>query len=179
MRTSYVGLVMMLVGCATPSPRSELVLAVRSGPSKTMPGARYRVVVGADQQLSGEYRVSSGGTIDFPLCGAVKVLGLATQEIEAQLTQCLLPSLREMLTLSSSCGARTCTVMKRAPSPRPSPEGRGRPSLGAVAHALRRIGRARHRSRHSASASRLILTEASPAHACGSGRSGGLGLHRA
>ena len=42
-----------------------------------------------EADLSGPYRISPEGTIDFPLCGKVKVAGLTSSGVADTLTQCL------------------------------------------------------------------------------------------
>jgi polysaccharide export outer membrane protein len=42
-----------------------------------------------EADLSGPYRVSTGGTIDFPLCGKVQVAGMNTSGLSDLLTRCL------------------------------------------------------------------------------------------
>ena len=60
-------------------------------PSATTLGAGdlLEVRVFEEADLSGPYRVSPGGTIDFPLCGKVKVEGLNGSSTADLLTKCL------------------------------------------------------------------------------------------
>jgi protein involved in polysaccharide export with SLBB domain len=87
----------LLSGCATALPRGDLVLrsVTQADEPRAVPGAKYLVKVLGDSQLDGEVRVSSDGTASFPLCGALKVLGLTVQEVEARLHECLAPWLRD------------------------------------------------------------------------------------
>ena len=52
-------------------------------------GDLLEVRVFEEADLSGPYRVSPGGTIDFPLCGKVKVEGLNGSSAADVLTKCL------------------------------------------------------------------------------------------
>ena len=52
-------------------------------------GDLLEVRVFEEADLSGPYRVSPGGTIDFPLCGKVKVEGLNGSSTADVLTRCL------------------------------------------------------------------------------------------
>jgi polysaccharide export outer membrane protein len=52
-------------------------------------GDLLEVRVFEEADLSGPYRVSPGGTIDFPLCGKVKVEGLNGSSTADLLTKCL------------------------------------------------------------------------------------------
>lgn len=52
-------------------------------------GDLLEVRVFEEADLSGPYRVSPGGTIDFPLCGKVKVEGLNGSSAADVLTRCL------------------------------------------------------------------------------------------
>jgi len=53
------------------------------------PGDLIDVRVFEEPDLSGPYRVATGGTIDFPLCGKVRVQGLNTSMTSDLLTKCL------------------------------------------------------------------------------------------
>lgn len=53
------------------------------------PGDLIEVRVFEEADLSGPYRVAPGGTIDFPLCGKISVLGLNTSATADTLTRCL------------------------------------------------------------------------------------------
>lgn len=52
-------------------------------------GDVLEVRVFQEPDLSGPYRVSSEGTIDFPLCGKVTLIGRTSSEAADVLTQCL------------------------------------------------------------------------------------------
>ena len=87
----------MLVGCATPLPRGDLVLhaVAESEEMGAVVGATYLVKVLGDSQLDGQVRVASDGSASFPLCGPVQVLGLTVPQLEAKLHECLAPWLRD------------------------------------------------------------------------------------
>lgn len=53
------------------------------------PGDVFEVRVFQEPDLSGAYRLSSAGTINFPLCGSVKLGGLATEAAAHELVRCL------------------------------------------------------------------------------------------
>jgi len=53
------------------------------------PGDLIEVRVFEEADLSGPYRVAPGGTIDFPLCGKLKIAGLNTSATADALTRCL------------------------------------------------------------------------------------------
>ena len=53
------------------------------------PGDLIEVRVFEEADLSGPYRVAPGGTIDFPLCGKLKIAGLNTSATADVLTRCL------------------------------------------------------------------------------------------
>jgi len=52
-------------------------------------GDLLEIKVFQEQELSGQYRISPEGTIDFPLCGKVQVQGLNTSATADALTRCL------------------------------------------------------------------------------------------
>ena len=67
-------------------------LPASSAPSPTATlgvGDVVEVRVFEEADLSGPYRVSPGGTIDFPLCGKVQVAGMNTSGLSDLLTRCL------------------------------------------------------------------------------------------
>jgi len=86
-----------LTACRTPSPTSE------SMPAPTLPdggapeanvlgrGDVVEVKVFQEPDFSGVYRVGSAGTLDFPFCKNLPVLGLTPEEVGAKLTVCLAP----------------------------------------------------------------------------------------
>ena len=55
------------------------------GPYILGPGDRIRLKAYSDDQLSGEYEVSSGGFVSIPLVGEVKAAGLTTSALERQI----------------------------------------------------------------------------------------------
>lgn len=63
--------------------------AVQPSSSTLGAGDLLEVRVFEEADLSGPYRVSPGGTIDFPLCGKVKVEGLNGSSTADLLTRCL------------------------------------------------------------------------------------------
>ncbi len=63
--------------------------AIQPSSSTLGAGDLLEVRVFEEADLSGPYRVSPGGTIDFPLCGKVKVEGLNGSSAADLLTKCL------------------------------------------------------------------------------------------
>ncbi len=63
--------------------------AAKPSSSTLGPGDMLEVRVFQEAELSGIWRVSSEGNIDFPLCGRVSVLGKTSSEGADALTQCL------------------------------------------------------------------------------------------
>ncbi len=52
-------------------------------------GDVFEVRVFEEESLSGVFRVASDGTIDYPLCGRVRVVGLDSTGVSRTLTRCL------------------------------------------------------------------------------------------
>jgi polysaccharide export outer membrane protein len=63
--------------------------AVSTGTTTFGPGDLIEVRVFEEADLSGPYRVAPGGTIDFPLCGKVRVQGLNSSGTADALSRCL------------------------------------------------------------------------------------------
>lgn len=91
---------LVLVALACVQPRGSSVATAQSSElpapapspatSSTLgAGDLLEVRVFEEADLSGPYRVSAGGTIDFPLCGKVKVEGLNGSSAADVLTKCL------------------------------------------------------------------------------------------
>ena len=77
-------------GGGVPTTQSSDVAAAPPVSSSTLgAGDLLEVRVFEEADLSGPYRVSPGGTIDFPLCGKVKVEGLNGSSTADVLTHCL------------------------------------------------------------------------------------------
>lgn len=65
-------------------------IAPASGGASTLgTGDLLEVRVFDEADLSGAYRISPEGTVDFPLCGKVHVSGLTSSGVSDALTQCL------------------------------------------------------------------------------------------
>jgi len=75
----------LLAGCTNPAgPPPTPVL--NTTPDTTLgPGDVFEVTVFGEKDLSGKFRVSSAGTIEYPLVGRVKVAGLAPPGVAAKL----------------------------------------------------------------------------------------------
>jgi protein involved in polysaccharide export with SLBB domain len=98
--TRRISLPLLLLATACVGPKgapvptsegSEVARAPLVQPSSSTLGAGdlLEVRVFEEADLSGPYRVSPGGTIDFPLCGKVKVEGLNGSSAADVLTHCL------------------------------------------------------------------------------------------
>jgi protein involved in polysaccharide export with SLBB domain len=88
--------VLALAGCRTPKQSSgggtipaEDASALKPSSSTLGSGDMLEVRVFQEAELSGIWRVSSEGNIDFPLCGRVSVQGKTSSEAADALTQCL------------------------------------------------------------------------------------------
>jgi len=90
-----VVLALLASGCRSPGANVgyQLPPPVDGGPEASLLGRNDVVEVRVFQEpdFSGVYRVSSSGTIDFPFCPKLPVLGLAPEDLAAQLTVCLAP----------------------------------------------------------------------------------------
>ena len=86
-----------LAACRTPSPTPEATpppaLPDGGAPEANVLGRGDVVEVKVFQEpdFSGVYRVGSAGTIDFPFCKNLPVVGLTPEEVGAKLTVCLAP----------------------------------------------------------------------------------------
>ena len=98
MRWSLMVLVgaLALTGCRTPKPASgggslnpNDANAPKQSASTLGPGDMLEVRVFQEAELSGIWRVSSEGNIDFPLCGRVSVQGKTSSDAADALTECL------------------------------------------------------------------------------------------
>ena len=85
-----------LTACRTPKPAGGGgslapgdANAVKPSSSTLGPSDMLEVRVFQEAELSGIWRVSSEGNIDFPLCGRVSVLGKTSSQAADALTQCL------------------------------------------------------------------------------------------
>lgn len=103
MRFSHLALALLLAvvsGCRTPKPvEGGATISIREalqdgggsvGPASTLgTGDLLEVRVFQEPDLSGTYRLSSEGTIDFPLCGKVALSGRTSSQAADALTVCL------------------------------------------------------------------------------------------
>lgn len=99
-RPARIALALLLTAWACVAPKggtvpttdaADLPGSPAAQPSSSTLGAGdlLEVRVFEEADLSGPYRVSPGGTIDFPLCGKVKVEGLNGSSAADVLTRCL------------------------------------------------------------------------------------------
>lgn len=87
-------LALILLGCrhTAPSPPSTIELSVGLAPvaATTLgPGDVFEVRVFQEPDLSGIYRLAGDGTINFPLCGRLKLGGLTSTAATDRLIRCL------------------------------------------------------------------------------------------
>jgi polysaccharide export outer membrane protein len=70
-------------GCYSPPPKT-VVTGVQGSPSEDRVGIDdvFEVRVYGEPDLSGAYRVAVDGTVDYPLAGRLKVVGLRSGEIQ-------------------------------------------------------------------------------------------------
>ncbi len=98
MRASFTQALLLLaalaVACVTPRPDGGInvdATATDGGvrASTLGPGDVMEVNVYQERDLSGAYRLSAEGTVDFPLCGKVDLKGRTSSEAADALTVCL------------------------------------------------------------------------------------------
>lgn len=74
---------------AAPSPAPAAAALAPVGATTLGPGDVFEVRVFQEPDLSGIFRLSSAGTINFPLCGQLHLGGLSTDAAVGRLTHCL------------------------------------------------------------------------------------------
>jgi protein involved in polysaccharide export with SLBB domain len=88
-------LALVMSGCPRPTREAGPAVGSVSPPDPAPLAARlgsgdlFEVRVFQEPDLSGAFRVGPDGTIDFPFCGRVEVLGQTTGEVATRLTDCL------------------------------------------------------------------------------------------
>ena len=79
-RRVFLGSTLLLASCAPganlPPLPSASDTAYRLGP-----GDQIRIITFGEQQLTGDFRVSDGGTVSVPLIGTVRAAGLTSREM--------------------------------------------------------------------------------------------------
>jgi polysaccharide export outer membrane protein len=86
---------LLAAGCVTPRPVTTEVVATNEvkpnrANSETLGiGDLMEVRVYQEADLSGAFKVSPEGSIDFPLCGRVSVMGMTSQKAADAITGCL------------------------------------------------------------------------------------------
>lgn len=78
-----------LAGCSDTSYRPPVSVSATQQRNLLGPGDIFEVRVYGEEELSGSYRVSENGTIDFPLVGTLEVKGATDTEISHRLTELL------------------------------------------------------------------------------------------
>jgi protein involved in polysaccharide export with SLBB domain len=98
MRTFLAILLLLTSGCRTlnadggaPDPKrpEDAATALANAGTSLGPGDLLEVRVFQEEDLSGAFRLSPEGTIDYPLCGKVSLLGKTTSGASDVLTACL------------------------------------------------------------------------------------------
>jgi len=84
-----VALCISALACRQPPPASVAVDRLGTLPPDDQVGVddTFEVRVFSEPDLSATYRVAADGTIDFPLAGRIRVAGLRTGQIQAELTE--------------------------------------------------------------------------------------------
>ena len=72
-----------------PLPDAGTPVPISSAANTLGPGDLVEVRIYQETDLSGAFRVSPNGSIDFPLCGRVAVAGMTSSQATDALTQCL------------------------------------------------------------------------------------------
>lgn len=89
---------MLLAGCHPPRATGassvsleevRLTAGAAGGASTLGPGDLVEIRVFQETDLSGIFRVSPEGTVDYPLCGKVKLSGVTSSQAADALTACL------------------------------------------------------------------------------------------
>jgi protein involved in polysaccharide export with SLBB domain len=87
-RSVFLALLASALSCASGRQRPEtMVLAPRSQslPERMNVDDLVEIRVYGEGEMSGNYRVGTGGTIDFPLAGSVPAEGLTIAQLQAEL----------------------------------------------------------------------------------------------
>src|SRR5262249_27600117 len=77
------------IATETPHPPVGNGMSAGQGANTLGPGDLVEIRVFQEADLSGPFRVSPEGVLDFPLCGRVKVMGMTSSQAADALTQCL------------------------------------------------------------------------------------------
>ncbi|HXN41395.1 MAG TPA: polysaccharide biosynthesis/export family protein [Myxococcaceae bacterium] len=98
-RLLLIGCALELVDCRSPrslrgdstdsATESGMALGSDTGGSSLGPGDLVEVRVFQEADLSGTYRLSPEGTVDYPLCGKVSLMGMTSSQASDVLTTCL------------------------------------------------------------------------------------------
>ncbi len=86
-RRAFIGTAGLLAALASCAPGRNLApLPPASDASFLLgPGDQVRVITFGEQTLTGEFRISDGGTIAIPLLGPVQANGLTTRQLEVKI----------------------------------------------------------------------------------------------
>lgn len=93
--TAALLLACALCACKTPRPDKGVTIppeAIPPTPAKVTalgPGDVVEIRVFQEADLTGAYRVSPEGTVDFPLCGKVRLSGKTSSQAADVITECL------------------------------------------------------------------------------------------
>lgn len=84
-----VSLLGALAGCGTPGDSLAPVPRADTTDYRLGPGDQVRIITFADEQLTGEFRVSDSGNVALPLLGRIHAAGLTPTQLEGQVAQVL------------------------------------------------------------------------------------------
>lgn len=133
-----VSITLLLGGCATqaPLPAGPELASAPAAEGQLAPGDKLRIIVYGEEGLTGEYTVSSGGTVSFPLVGEVAAGGLTSAQFGQALTQRLADGfLRQPRVAVESLNTRTFYILGEVTKPGAYPYSSGLTVLNAVATA--------------------------------------------
>ncbi|MBN8925154.1 MAG: exopolysaccharide biosynthesis protein [Rhodospirillales bacterium 69-11] len=88
-RLAGAALILVLTGCAPGRDLPPLPPAPAATDYHLGPGDAVRLITFGEEQLTGEFRVSDGGTIALPLVGTVRAAGLTPVELERAVADAL------------------------------------------------------------------------------------------
>ncbi len=86
-RRAFVGGAGLLAALASCAPGRNLAPLPPASDNSFLlgPGDQVRVITFGEQTLTGEFRISDGGTIAIPLLGPVQANGLTTRQLEVKI----------------------------------------------------------------------------------------------
>lgn len=88
-RAVLLGALAVLAGCAGPGGGLAELPPPSPGPYRLGGGDRLRIITYGEDQLTGDFTVSEGGTIALPLLGALPAAGRTLVQLEHEVAQAL------------------------------------------------------------------------------------------